>query len=818
MKKTLLSILVVFLTFGITQAQTPTTQFSDDFEGGDANWVFDGNGSWQLSTFYSHSPSHSLSDGPIGNYGPDVESYATMAAGVDLTGPDVKSAYVKFWANYQIEGGNFDYCWVEVSDDDFDTYVTVATFMGESTWGTWNEYDYAIGSFVGKTNVKVRFHFYSDGGYEVEGIYIDDFEVYSTDVDEVPPLILHTPPQHYQGAFNDMTLYADIIDVSGVHPPELTYWVDGAGETTITGTNTLDNEWEWTIPQQTAGAWVKYIIVAVDSTTAQYTSETDTGRYIAGNYIAYDNGVVDFIMNIGTGGTATVDRVANKITIGETTDLVTGLIRNYTDPNRPNDNIDVYVWDDNAGMPGTELHSVTNVVPEANLTYTSQMTRLDFRGVAALEGLTPGDYYIGYGCPGGEAWLNYTNVSNNRAFEFDGTNWTSAAKSFHIRAITSTFEDLIGPAVSFVNPPLNYQGGSGDMTITAKITDPSGIDETTLQLNYKIDGIAQTPITDYTNNGDYYSFIIPEQEAGALVAFSIEVSDLMTPTANATTTDEFEYIQGKYWAYDNGVVDYFGFIGTVLGPTSVGTKGAVLITPEYTDTLNSYTELATILIRNYDASCQDDPGGNPYPANDDIDVYVWESDGATPPMPGNVIAGPITVTPAGDCVNGEHRGWTIVDMRGEDLDSLTDNFFVGYEVNGGDAGTVYKEITIHPSGSHSRVHDGTAWDPTTALDLHFRAITTWEESNIAINDVTENEIAVNLYPNPSTGLVNIELSGSVNDGVNIEVYDILGNLVKAEYLSSVHRTAIDLSAQESGLYFIQIRTSNKVITKKLMLN
>ena len=99
-----------------------------------------------------------------------------MLDGIDLSDASILSAEVSFWAIYDIETST-DFDWVRVfaSNDDFDTQAELGIFNGEGNLDPWIEYSYSLGAYIGSDNVKVRFHFHSDGGYEVDGIYIDDF-------------------------------------------------------------------------------------------------------------------------------------------------------------------------------------------------------------------------------------------------------------------------------------------------------------------------------------------------------------------------------------------------------------------------------------------------------------------------------------------------------------------------------------------------------------------------------------------------------------------------------------------------------------------
>jgi len=72
---------------------------------------------------------------------------------------------------------------------------------------------------------------------------------------------------------------------------------------------------------------------------------------------------------------------------------------------------------------------------------------------------------------------------------------------------------------------------------------------------------------------------------------------------------------------------------------------------------------------------------------------------------------------------------------------------------------------------------------------------------------------VSIYPNPNTGLVNIDLN-SLKD-VNIKVYDISGNLIYAENNISGGLYQFNLEVA-NGMYIIEINADNQTMRSKLI--
>ena len=80
---------------------------------------------------------------------------------------------------------------------------------------------------------------------------------------------------------------------------------------------------------------------------------------------------------------------------------------------------------------------------------------------------------------------------------------------------------------------------------------------------------------------------------------------------------------------------------------------------------------------------------------------------------------------------------------------------------------------------------------------------------IDITDVEESTANINLYPNPTSGLLNIEGQGTMH----ITVTNLLGQTLQET--TSEGSTTLDLSCYESGMYLIRIETENGVMVQKV---
>jgi hypothetical protein len=74
---------------------------------------------------------------------------------------------------------------------------------------------------------------------------------------------------------------------------------------------------------------------------------------------------------------------------------------------------------------------------------------------------------------------------------------------------------------------------------------------------------------------------------------------------------------------------------------------------------------------------------------------------------------------------------------------------------------------------------------------------------------------IEVYPNPTDGLVEVVFPATPLANVILEVYSVNGQLISREELVGKASHQIDLSKEPSGLYFLHIRTGKGTVVKKL---
>ena len=71
---------------------------------------------------------------------------------------------------------------------------------------------------------------------------------------------------------------------------------------------------------------------------------------------------------------------------------------------------------------------------------------------------------------------------------------------------------------------------------------------------------------------------------------------------------------------------------------------------------------------------------------------------------------------------------------------------------------------------------------------------------------------INVYPNPTTGILNVETTMDEN---MITIVDVLGNVVYSTKSTSV-KTAIDMSSFANGIYFLKVENEKNVTTIRIV--
>ncbi|MGV6860708.1 MAG: T9SS type A sorting domain-containing protein [Putridiphycobacter sp.] len=81
-------------------------------------------------------------------------------------------------------------------------------------------------------------------------------------------------------------------------------------------------------------------------------------------------------------------------------------------------------------------------------------------------------------------------------------------------------------------------------------------------------------------------------------------------------------------------------------------------------------------------------------------------------------------------------------------------------------------------------------------------------------NVTASTFELSIYPNPSSGIFNVNISG-MDQAYTINVFDMSGKLISTVTTAN-QQFSIDLSHVESGMYIVEINTENEVMREQII--
>jgi hypothetical protein len=80
--------------------------------------------------------------------------------------------------------------------------------------------------------------------------------------------------------------------------------------------------------------------------------------------------------------------------------------------------------------------------------------------------------------------------------------------------------------------------------------------------------------------------------------------------------------------------------------------------------------------------------------------------------------------------------------------------------------------------------------------------------------------AASVYPNPTSGLVNVDFTLNSSSDVSLEVIDITGKVVHTNnagvLANGSNSLSIDANSFQAGIYYVNFLTNGKKVTRKLI--
>lgn len=212
-------------------------------------------------------------------------------------------------------------------------------------------------------------------------------------------------------------------------------------------------------------------------------------------------------------------------------------------------------------------------------------------------------------------------------------------------------------------------------------------------------------------------------------------------------------------------------------------------------------------------------------AASNIKIKVWDASG-TGGSPGASPLATETVLLNTIPNSGPYAGLAYISFTSPVF--VSGDFFVGVEFT--DPYVAGDTVGIISNRNGNTPAPGTAWekwsddswktiDAGWGMDLSYYivpvlcSVTTDIEKSGDIDDIS-------IYPNPSNGIISIMIGLNKDSDVKINVFNTLGQNVKSADMKSGNGGKIDfdLSGNNNGVYFIEVKTKSSVITKRVILD
>ncbi|GAB5418254.1 MAG: hypothetical protein Crog4KO_16410 [Crocinitomicaceae bacterium] len=121
---------------------------------------------------------------------------------------------------------------------------------------------------------------------------------------------------------------------------------------------------------------------------------------------------------------------------------------------------------------------------------------------------------------------------------------------------------------------------------------------------------------------------------------------------------------------------------------------------------------------------------------------------------------------------------------------------------------VYYNVNDNPTGA----------GVTAAIDEALNDLSNGCQS-VGTEELSESIFEITCYPNPTSAVLNIELSTEVSEELEVSITGLNGNLLSQTTIAvnSSHEEdfQLDVSGLANGIYFLNVRTSTSTITKKI---
>ena len=94
----------------------------------------------------------------------------------------------------------------------------------------------------------------------------------------------------------------------------------------------------------------------------------------------------------------------------------------------------------------------------------------------------------------------------------------------------------------------------------------------------------------------------------------------------------------------------------------------------------------------------------------------------------------------------------------------------------------------------------------------------YEPSSTGVEEMDDRSGFIEIYPNPSDGIINLEFKHQLNSEASMKIMDMSGRILYSTTILPIERVKrLDLSGYPSGVYLIEVRSASSLTVQKLIL-
>jgi hypothetical protein len=237
----------------------------------------------------------------------------------------------------------------------------------------------------------------------------------------------------------------------------------------------------------------------------------------------------------------------------------------------------------------------------------------------------------------------------------------------------------------------------------------------------------------------------------------------------------------NYYSYDDGSAE------AAYGPTGAQARLAIKYTAYESDSL--------IGMNMHFVPSVNDVSNNLFL------LTVWDDNGG---IPGSVLYQDESFFPRQPIYSTDQNGFVTYYFKDTMKVAVGQTFFVGWKQFDAERLNIGLDRNLdNKTKTYYSINNGVNWS-TSNFDgsVMIRPIfSTSVDAELEVPSIVNEEVSVSIYPNPTSSIVTIDVSGANYEGADL--YSTDGRLI-----NSAEETKIDMSSLPNGIYFIRLKGLN----------